>query len=302
MSSGTRVAVPLPSRVIAGSEVWSKQLLLATSALVLLSIVLYWHVMISMAAQWASDPNWSHGFLVPPFAFWIAWRDRKSWLDAGGKGSWLGLLGVTAAIALFAFGSLAAELFTARFSLILLLASIVLLVGGWRRLRALSFPLGFLLFMIPWPAVIYAQVTFPLEFLASRWAAVGLQLVQVPVLREGNLLVLANYTLQVAQACSGIRSLISLVTLAVFYAYLAEERIGLRLALIAMMVPIAVVSNAFRILGTGVLTEKVSPRLAQGFFHEFSGWLIFVAASFLMLATHWALRRIAGLRRNGEHV
>jgi exosortase len=287
--------------VVAGSGVWSKQLLLATAVLGALSIVLYWHVMMAMAAQWASDPNWSHGFLVPPFALWLAWRDRKRWLEAGGRGSWLGLPGVAAAVVLLALGSLAAELFTTRFSLILLLASLVLLVGGWRRLRALAFPLGFLLFMIPWPAVIYAQVTFPLEFLASRLAAEALRLVQVPVLREGNLLVLANYTLQVAQACSGIRSLVSLVTLAVFYAYLAESRIGLRLALIALMGPIAVVSNAFRIFGAGVLTEKVSTRLAHGFFHEFSGWLIFVAASFLMLATHWALRRIARLGRDDEH-
>lgn len=275
--------------------------MLGVAFLAALTAALYWHVAIAMATQWATDANWGHGFLVPPFALWLAWRDRKRWQDAGGEGSWIGLLGVAGAIVLLVLGSLAAELFTTRFSLIVLLASTVLLLGGWRRLRALAFPIGFLLLMIPWPAVVYAQVTFPLEFLASRWAAEALRMAQVPVLREGNLLVLSNYTLQVAQACSGIRSLVSLVTLAVSYAYVAEKRMAIRLILVAMMVPIAVVSNAFRIFGTGVLTAEVSTRLAHGFFHEFSGWLVFLAATLLMLATHWTLRRIATLRRDTAH-
>lgn len=296
LSSGSRVATELPSHFLERTRVWPKQLTLAASVLVALTIVLYAHVWISMAAQWASDPNWSHGFLVPPFAVWLAWRQRRGWRAVGGEGSWFGLLGVAGAVVLLVLAGLAAELFTTRLSFVVFAASMVLLLGGWRRLRALAFPLGYLLFMIPWPAVVYAQVTFPLEFLASRWAAAALRAVQVPVLREGNLLVLANYTLQVAQACSGIRSLVSLVTLAVSYAYLAEKQMWVRLALVGMMVPIAVVSNAFRIFGTGVLTAEVSPRLARGFFHEFSGWLVFLAAMFLMLATHWILRRMAGLR------
>ena len=301
MSSEIRVESQLRAGLLARDQAQPRLLLLGSALLGALTIVLYRHVVVAMATQWATDANWGHGFLVPPFAIWLAWRGRKRWQGAGGEGSWIGLLGMVGAIVLLVLGSLAAELFTTRFSLVVLLASAVLMLGGWRRLRALAFPIGFLLLMIPWPAVVYAQVTFPLEFLASHWAAVALRMAQVPVLREGNLLVLSNYTLQVAQACSGIRSLVSLVTLAVSYAYIAEKRLEVRLVLVAMMVPIAVVSNAFRIFGTGVLTAEVSTRLAHGFFHEFSGWLVFLAATLLMLATHWALRRIAALRRATAH-
>jgi exosortase len=229
----------------------------------------------------------------------VAWRERNRWLAVRGAGQWLGLVGVAGSIALLIVGSLAAELFTARFSFLLLLASLVLWLWGWGKLRALAFPLGSLFFMIPWPAILYAQLTLPLELLASRWAAGALQAVHIPVLREGNLLYLPNYALQVTEACSGMRSLVSLITLAVAYAYFAEKKTWVRLALVACMVPIAVLSNAFRVFGTGVLAAEVTPRLAEGFFHEFSGWLVFLAAALLMLMVHWILRQIAGWR---EHV
>lgn len=280
---------------------WPRQFLLAAAVLFALVFTLYAHVLAYMAQTWWTNATWSYGFLVPVFSGWVVWRERRRWLDAGGEGSWLGLLGVAAAIMLLVLGSLAAELSSQRFSFVVLLASLVLLVGGWKRLRILAFPLAYLVLMIPWPTIVYAQVTLPLEFLATRWAAVALRLVQVPVLREGNLLVLPNYTLQVAVACSGIRSLVSFVALAIAYVYLAEHRTWLRITLVALMVPVAVVSNSFRIFGTGVLTAEVSPGLAHGFFHEFSGWLIFLAAAVLMLVLHRILQRAAeyGERRRG---
>jgi exosortase len=273
---------------------WADQATLAATVLAALVVLLYAPVFGLMARQWWEDPNWSHGFLVPAFSGFVLWRERRRWLGTGKAGSWLGLAGLAGAVVLLVLGTLAAELFTTRFSFVLLLASLVVYLAGWRRLRAMAFPLGYLVLMIPWPGVIYAEVTLPLQFLASRWAAAGLAAVHIPVLREGNLLILSNYTLEVAQACSGIRSLVSLVTVAAGYVYLAEKRTWMRGSLVALMVPIAVVSNAFRIFGTGVLTAEVSPRLAHGFFHEFSGWLIFVTAAVLMLAAHWILKRLAG--------
>lgn len=268
---------------------------LGATALVASIAVLYAPVFKLLAWQWWTDPNWSHGFLVPAFSIFLLWRERRRLREIPVRGSYLGLAGVGGAVALLILASLAAELFSARCSFVLLLASLVLYLKGWRMLRAVAFPLGYLLLMIPWPGIIYAQVTLPLQFLASRWAAVALAWVHVPVLREGNLLILSNYTLEVAQACSGIRSLVSLFTIAIAYAYLAESRMGLRFLLVALMLPIAVVSNAFRIFGTGVLTSQVSPRLAQGFFHEFSGWLIFLTATALMLVVHRLIRLGDGL-------
>jgi exosortase len=282
-----------PGRVWTLSFSWPRQAALAAGVLFILIFLLYAPVFGLLARQWWADPNWSHGFLVPAFSGFVLWRERRRWLGTANGGSWLGLAGVASAVVLLVAGTLAAELFTTRFSFVFLLASLVVYLGGWRMLRAVAFPLSYLLLMIPWPGVIYAEVTLPLQFLASRWAATGLAAVHIPVLREGNLLVLANYTLEVAQACSGIRSLVSLVTVAVAYAYLAEKRASVRTALVALMVPIAVASNAFRIFGTGVLTATISPRLARGFFHEFSGWLVFLTAAALMLAVHAPLRRLA---------
>jgi len=268
----------------------SLKIVLPGAALLASVAVLYGPVFKLMAWQWWTDPNWSHGFLVPAFSCFLLWRGRERWMAAPIRGSRLGLAGAGGAISILILGTLAADLFSTRFSFVLLLASLILYLGGWRMLRAVAFPVSYLLLMIPWPGVIYAQVTLPLQFLASRWAAAALAAVHVPVLREGNLLVLSNYTLEVAQACSGIRSLVSLFTVAVAYAYLAERKMWVRVGLIAMMLPIAIISNAFRIFGTGVLTTQLSPRLAQGFFHEFSGWLIFVTAIGLMLALHRLFR------------
>jgi exosortase len=286
-------AVEIRDRMWIPDIPWASQSTLAAGLLVALIVLLYARVFSLMAHQWWEDPNWSHGFLVPVFSGFILWRERGRWRGTANGGRWLGLAGVALAVALLVAGALAAELFTTRFSFVLLLASLVVYLAGWRTLRAVAFPLGYLLLMIPWPGVVYAQLTLPLQFLASRWAAAALAAVHIPVLREGNLLILANYTLEVAQACSGIRSLVSLVTVAAAYAYLTEKRLAKRALLVALMVPIAVVSNAFRIFGTGVLTAEVSPRLAHGFFHEFSGWIIFLTAATLMLAVAWALKRLS---------
>jgi exosortase len=293
-------AAEAPGRIWTPNPAWAGQTTFAAGLLLAGIVVLYAPVFELMARQWWEDPNWSHGFLVPVFSGFVLWRERRRWLGTANGGSWLGLAGVGLAVVLLVAGTLAAELFTTRFSFVVLVASLVVYLGGWRTLRAAAFALSYLVLMIPWPEVIYAEVTLPLQFLASRWAAAGLAGVHIPVLREGNLLFLANYTLDVAQACSGIRSLVSLVTVAVAYAYLTEKRNWMRGALVALVVPIAVASNAFRIFGTGALTAEISSRMAQGFFHEFSGWLIFVTAAVLMIAAHgllrWLSSRVEALR------
>ena len=147
--------------------------------------------------------------------------------------------------------------------------------------------------MIPLPAIIYYQITFPLQLIASRVAAACLEATNVPVLREGNLLYLPNYTLEVVEACSGIRSLVSLLTLGVAYVYLLEKKRWIQATLLLLIVPIAVLSNSLRIVGAGLLTYSFGPQAAEGFFHFFSGWVIFVSAAMLILGAHWVLRRFA---------
>lgn len=155
--------------------------------------------------------------------------------------------------------------------------------------------------MIPIPVIIYNKITFPLQLLASRWASSFLEFVGVPVLRDGNVLILSNYSLEVVEACSGIRSLMSLIALAVAYGYLAEPRRWVRYVLVVLMVPIAIVTNAIRITGAGVLAHRFGPAAAEGFLHEFSGWVIFLAALFLMFVSHRILRLMGKGQKEKAH-
>lgn len=257
-----------------------------------LTIVLYWSVLKGLVLNWWGDPDYGHGFFVPVFSGYVLWQQRHRWVKCENKPTNFGALVMAGAIVLLLAGSLGAELFTSRVSLLVLLAGMILFLAGWQVLRGVSFPLAFLLLMIPIPVIIYNQITFPLQLLASRFATFWLELAQVPVLREGNVLILPNYSLEVVEACSGIRSLMTLLTLAIAYGYLVERRRWVRYALIILIVPIAIVSNAIRIMGTGVLTYHFGPKAAEGFFHEFSGWIIFLAALVLMFLCHWSLRKI----------
>jgi exosortase len=159
----------------------------------------------------------------------------------------------------------------------------LLYVMGWARLKVLAFPVAFLLLMIPIPAIIFNQIAFPLQLLASQAGEQTLRAVEIPVLREGNVLVLANTTLEVAEACSGIRSLVSLLTLGIMFGYFTDQRLWVRLLIAGSTVPVAIVANAARVAGTGIAAHHYGPEAAQGFFHDFSGWAVFLVAFLLML-------------------
>jgi exosortase len=259
--------------------------------------VLYAPVLGQMVMQWWQDPDYSHGFVVPLFVGYVLYQRRHELRQIRPTPNNSGLLVMIGAIGLLLAGSLGAELFVARFSLLILLGGMLLFFAGWKMLRAVAFPLAFLALMIPLPALIYNQVTFPLQLLASRLSSNGLELLGIPVLREGNVLVLPRYSLEVVEACSGIRSLMSLIALAVAYGYFAERRLWARIFLVTLMLPIAVSSNALRVVGAGVLTYFWGPGSAEGFFHFFQGWLIFVSAVACMLLAHAALRRVGQLKR-----
>jgi exosortase len=269
--------------------------------LFVLTSLLYAPILKQLVLQWWSDADYAHGFIVPLFSGYLLWHQRARWVNSQVEPSNFGFLVMVVGIALLLVGSLGAELFTSRFSLLVLLAGMVLYLGGWKMLRSVSFPLGFLIFMIPLPAIIYNQITFPLQLLASRVATSWLEFMQVPVFREGNVLNLPNYSLEVVEACSGVRSLMTLISLAVAYGYLADRRRWVRYTLPVLMVPLAIISNATRIVGTGFLTYHFGPQAAQGFFHEFSGWIIFLVALVLMVVCHMILRRVGNAQPQIAH-
>jgi exosortase len=267
-------------------------LIVWATVLSVLFVLLYASVFRGLVLQWWRDPDYSHGFFVPLFSAFALWRERRSWMAAEIKPSNFGLVVMIAAVFLLILGSLGAELFTTRFSVIILLAGMILFWAGSKVLRAVAFPIIFLIFMIPIPAIIYNQITFPLQLLASRVAAFWLELVNLPVLRDGNVLVFSNYSLEVVEACSGIRSLVTLISLAVIYGYLVEPRRWAQWILAISMVPIAILSNAFRVMGAGAIAHRFGAEAAEGFLHTFSGWVIFLTALLALLGCHWILRHI----------
>jgi len=265
----------------------------------LLLVISHAPVLARLVRQWSTDEDMGHGFFVPLVAAYLVWRKREELLALEPAPSWWGLAVVTCAALQSYLANLGAELFLARTAFVLSLIGCVLFLGGWAYLRVLAFPLFLLFLMIPIPALIYNQITLPLQFLASRLAEVALSLLGLPVLREGNVLVLPSQTLSVVEACSGIRSLLSLTFLSLVYGYWFDQRRWMRVVLFLATVPIAIATNAGRVTTTGLLSE-VSPELAEGFFHLASGWVIFMAALVVLVALHQALSlavRIADARK-----
>jgi exosortase len=247
---------------------------------------LYRSILIHLVGQWWHDPNFSHGFFVPLFSALVIWQERQKFSDLPLRPSWSGLAIAAFGMCILVVGQMGAELFLSRFSLLILLAGLVVLFCGWIYFRALMFPWAFLILMIPVPTVVFNQITFPLQLLASRVSGLILPLLGVPVLREGNVINLPAMALEVAEACSGIRSLMSLVALAIIYGYLMEKRLWVRWILAFASVPIAVAANSVRIIGTGLLVQYWDPEKAEGYFHASWGWIIFVISLLMLYALH----------------
>jgi exosortase A len=253
-------------------------------------------VVTRMARQWWSDPNFSHGFLVPLFSAFLVWQRRERLAKIPAAGSWTGALVLIFGLALLLVGSLGAELFLSRVSLLFVICGLIVMLRGWPTFREVFFPWAFLALMIPIPSIIFNQFTLKLQFMASRLGSAILPMCGVPVYREGNIIFLPAMPLEVAEACSGIRSLITLGALAIMYGYFIQKRALGRILLVVAALPIAIVANALRIVGTGVAVQYWDPQTALGFFHEFSGWVIFLISTALLLLTSRLLHLLPGLR------
>jgi exosortase len=264
----------------------------------ILLVVLYYRVAVKLVYDWYTIPDYSHGFLVPFFAAFLVWDKRKVLKSIPIKQTWSGIVLIVFAIMVLILGVYGVELFTARISFLLLLTGLIATFFGWAMVRELRFPLLVLVLAIPFPAILFNRITFPLQLLASRIASDILPLLGVPTLHEGNVIELPVMKLEVAEACSGIRSLMSLFTLAVFYGYFLERTTKRRVILALASIPIAVTANVARIVGTGLCVQYWDPDKALGFFHEFSGWVMFVVSLACLYLVHRAMRLISPVKAN----
>ncbi len=304
----------MPQAISLGN-VWKALLLSAAVAFA------YWGVLARLGRFWWDDENYSHGLLIPFVIGYILWTERDQLASVGKRPrAFWGAAAVVSALLMLWVGTAGAELFTQRTSLVLLLAGVVVYFWGWRLLRAVFVPLFLLALAIPVPTIVFNKVAFPLQLFASRCAVWAMRMFDIPVLREGNVIELyplgstTTKKLEVVEACSGIRSLMTLVTLAVVFAYFTSpsdeggtggrrfERFrSVRAVLIVLAaVPIAIITNAARVSGTGVLARYYGTEVADGFFHEFSGWVIYVVAFLLLFAFGWLLDRFNPTRRGGR--
>lgn len=262
----------------------------------ILLAVCYAPILATLFRQWGNDADMGHGFFVPVIAGFIAWQKRDQIAGKLAKPNWWGLAIVLWAGLQLYIATLGAELFLARTSFIFSIIGAVLLLGGTQYLRIFSFPLFLLFFMVPIPAVIYNQLTFPLQMFASRVAETTIDLLQIPVIREGNVLILPQQTLNVVEACSGIRSLLTLTFLSLVYGYFFEKRTWVRIVLFFSTIPIAIAANAGRVAFTGVISQ-FKPELAEGWFHEAQGWVIFMIGLTILVAVHQLIVRTVNVVR-----
>jgi exosortase len=269
-----------------------------------LIIACYFPILQRLVGQWSTDEDMSHGFFVPVIAAFIVWQRRAELSVTKPQPTMWGLLLVGWGGIQLLLGYLGTELFTARTAFVLTLIGAVWTLGGPPFLKKLAFPLCLLFLMVPIPAVIYSQITFPLQILASQLAASALDVLQIPVLREGNILNVSGHLLDVVEACSGIRSLLTLTFLALVYGYFFEKRIWVRVALFISVIPVAILVNGSRVTITGILTA-VKPEYAEGFFHEATGLFLFFADFVILILAHQFFLRIAKFyesrRYSGQH-
>jgi exosortase len=280
LDEDTTVAIPPTWSGVA----WSLPLVAGVLALV------YWSTLQDMARQWWDDANYSHGFLVPIFSAFLVWQERRQMRQLSPRGSTVGFPVLLAGIVMLLLGDVGAENFLIRSSLIVVLAGLVLFHLGPQVFRAIRFPLAYLLFMVPVPAIIFYAVTFPLQRLAATQAAWVLDLLGVPVLLDGNVIHLSQITLGVTEACSGIRSLISLLAGAVAWAHLMVPGRWRAVVFVASAVPITIIANAARVVATGLIGQWFGVEYASGFFHEMAGLVVYLFAFACLMAVHLLIR------------
>ena len=302
--------------VTASTHLWRPLAISATLVFV------YGVVLSKLGLDWWTDENYSHGLLIPFIIGYIVWTLRDRFTPAEARpGTTLGFGLVLLALLMLFAGTAGAELFMQRTSLVVMLAGLVIFFWGYRFLRLLLVPLGLLLLAIPVPAIIFNKVAFPLQIFASRFAVWTMSMWGIPVLRQGNVIELlprgARQTrkLEVVEACSGIRSLMTLLTLAVVFAYftyptptdggdndkgsfswLKSYEWWRSVIIVLSAVPIAILTNALRVSGTGVLSHYYGTEVADGFFHSFSGWVIYIVAFLMLFAVAWITDRFRPAR------
>lgn len=244
-----------------------------------------------MIGTWGADDS-NYCYFIPPAVAYLIWESRARWQSVPACPSWMGFLPVCLGFLFFWLGELSGEFYT------LYLAAWLVAVGyawtwiGWPRMKRLAFPVLFSLSMLPFPSFVSTNLTLRLKLISSWLGVRSLQVLGMSAYREGNVIDLGFTKLQVVDACSGLRFFLPIVVLSLLLAYYYKAAWWKRTALVLMSVPISIVTNGFRIALTGILYQYVGAQAAEGFLHDFQGWLIFMVTLGILVSVMLFLKRL----------
>lgn len=264
--------------------------------LAFLFILLYFQVIVGLLNDWWVDSNYSHGFLVPLVSAYLIWKKRGKLKSLEKKRSYRGFLILLLGLGIYILGTAGSEYFSARFSLVIALFGLIFYLNGKEWAKELLFPIAFLAFMVPIPYVIYYSIAFPMQLFSTKLSYFILHSIGLPSIRQGNIIYLPNYSLEVVEACSGLRSLVSLLALGTFFAYVTFKSNLKRFILFLSVFPIAIGANIFRIFITAVGAYVVSPKLAEDFLHKLSGLIVFLISVFSLFILSRIIRIISRVK------
>ncbi|BCL59419.1 exosortase [Desulfomarina profundi] len=278
--------------MIVRQPVWSGRNIFSAGILLVALFILYWPFLIKLVADWGTNDDYSHGYFIPALTLYFIYHIRDKLRDLTIRPSFFGLFVIVAGLVQLVIGKIGSEFFLQRTSLIIVLYGLVLFFLGWAYLRKLFLPLSYLFFMVPLPAIIWNKIAFPMQLFASALTEKVVYALGIAIYREGNVLHLAETTLEVVAACSGLRSLMTMFALSAALAFLSSLSRWKKIILLLSAAPIAVIANILRLSGTAVLASRYGSEVAQGFLHEFSGIVVFMLGLGMLVAVNTLLSKI----------
>ena len=250
--------------------------------------ILFWPVFLQLFYIWSNNEDYSHGYFVIPISLYITWNKRAEIFRRPLNPSWLGLPLLLCGAGGYVVGFMVKFHTLTYLAMMVMIFGVVLFIGGWRLIKILILPILFLLFMFPIPTAYYILLTNPLKLMITKISAYLIYVLGIPVYREGNIIFLASTSLEVAEACSGVRSLYSYLMLGCIFAYLSE-RLQSKIIMFALTIPLAILVNIIRVTGTGILANYFGSEVAQGFFHEFTGFFLFAIGLIVLFLAYYLL-------------